>query len=104
MYTYFGKRLLDLILTLCGLILFSPVLITVAIMVRCKLGASVIFCQSRPGRYGVPFTLYKFRTMTNARDSAGLLLPDAARLTPLGRFLRTSSLDELPELFNVLKG
>jgi sugar transferase EpsL len=104
MYQAFGKRLLDLALTLGALIFLWPVLVLAALLVRLKLGAPILFRQQRPGRYGQPFTLYKFRTMTDAYDAQGALLPDAQRLTPFGRFLRSTSLDELPELINVLKG
>jgi lipopolysaccharide/colanic/teichoic acid biosynthesis glycosyltransferase len=86
------------------LILISPLLGVIALLVRFKLGAPVLFRQQRPGRYGRPFTLLKFRTMTDARDGEGRLLPDGVRLTAFGRFLRNTSIDELPELINVLKG
>ena len=86
------------------LVLFTPVLAILAVLVRLKLGSPVFFRQQRPGRHGKPFRLYKFRTMTDGRDAAGNLLPDAARLTPFGRLLRSTSLDELPELWNVLRG
>ncbi len=98
------KRLFDLILTIPALILLAPVFGLTALLVRLKLGAPVIFRQERPGRYGQPFSLFKFRTMTDARDAAGNLLSDAERLPPFGRFLRSTSLDELPELINVLRG
>ena len=98
------KRAFDLVVSLLALILLSPLLGLLALLVRLRLGAPVLFRQLRPGLHGRPFTLYKFRTMTDARDAQGALLPDAERLTPLGRFLRSTSLDELPELFNVLKG
>jgi sugar transferase EpsL len=104
MYYRLGKRLLDLAITIPALIILLPVLAFVALLVRIRLGSSVLFRQQRPGLYGKPFTIYKFRTMTNARDAQGNLLPDGQRLTCLGRFLRSTSLDELPELFNVLKG
>lgn len=104
MYRHFGKRLLDLVLTVPAVIVLLPVYLVIAILVRSKLGAPVIFRQERPGRHGKPFTLYKFRTMTDARDADGHLLPDKARLTPFGCLLRSTSLDELPELFNVLRG
>lgn len=99
-----AKRLFDLLLTLPGLILVSPILLITAILVRIYHGSPVIFQHKRPGYRGEPFTLYKFRTMSNARDPRGNLLPDEKRLTPFGKFLRATSLDELPELFNVLKG
>jgi len=82
----------------------APFLLVLALLVRLKLGAPVLFRQQRPGLHGKPFTLYKFRTMTDARDALGHFLPDAQRLTAFGRFLRSSSLDELPELLNVLTG
>lgn len=104
MYQRWGKRLLDLILVLPALVLAAPLLALVAVLVRIKLGAPVLFCQERPGLQGRPFRLYKFRTMTAARDASGNLRPDGDRLTPFGRFLRSASLDELPELFNVLRG
>ena len=99
-----GKRSLDLALTLLALLALSPVLAVLALLVRLRLGAPVLFRQPRPGLGGRPFTIYKFRTMTNARDAAGRFLSDAERLTKFGRFLRSTSLDELPELINVLKG
>ena len=99
-----GKRALDLVLVLAALPMLSPLLGVVALLVRLRLGAPVLFRQQRPGLAGQPFTLFKFRTMTGARDACGNLLPDDRRLTPLGRFLRATSLDELPELFNVLRG
>jgi len=103
-YSRRGKRLFDLALTLPGLVVLSPLLAFIALMVRAKLGSPVLFRQVRPGMGGRPFTIYKFRTMTDARGSDGKLLPDGERLTRFGRFLRSASLDELPELFNVLKG
>ena len=99
-----GKRLLDIVLSLVGLVALAPVLGVVALLVRIKLGAPIFFRQQRPGLHGTPFTLLKFRSMTDARDSQGNLFADAERLTPFGRFLRSSSLDELPELLNVLRG
>jgi sugar transferase EpsL len=98
------KRLLDLALTIPASALLLPAISALAVVVRLGIGAPVLFRQQRPGLHGRPFTLYKFRTMTDARDRAGQLLPDGRRLTLLGRFLRRSSLDELPELFNVLRG
>ncbi len=98
------KRIFDLTLTLLGLVVVAPILLILSILVRIYHGAPIIFSQKRPGYCGTPFHIYKFRTMTNTRDQAGNLLPDAERLTRLGRFLRASSLDELPELFNVLRG
>jgi sugar transferase EpsL len=103
-YHSVGKRLLDLSLTVPALIVLSPLLGVLAVLVRVKHGTPILFCQKRPGRHGQPFMLYKFRTMSDARDPQGRLLLDADRLTPLGRFLRGTSLDELPEFFNVLKG
>ena len=99
-----SKRILDLVLTIPGLVLVSPILAGVAVAVRAKMGSPVLFLQQRPGLHGEIFTNLKFRTMLNAVDKTGAALPDAQRLTSLGRFLRASSLDELPELFNVLKG
>ena len=104
MYQRFGKRLLDFLLSTAGGILLSPLMLILAILVRIKFGSPVLFRQQRPGLHGHPFILYKFRTMTDARDEAGNLLPDEDRLTPFGRFLRSTSLDELPELWNVIKG
>ncbi|HMQ31980.1 MAG TPA: sugar transferase [Chloroflexaceae bacterium] len=104
MYRRYGKRLLDLILAGAGLLLLSPLLLALAILVRLRLGGPVLFQQERPGLGGRPFTLRKFRTMRDARGPDGTPLPDAARLTPFGRFLRSTSLDELPELWNVLVG
>lgn len=104
LYASYGKRILDLGLALPALILFTPLLALLAICIRLKIGPSVLFRQQRPGLGGKPFTLPKFRTMTDACDANGNLLPDAKRLTAFGRFLRSSSLDELPELINVLRG
>ncbi|MCA9993847.1 MAG: sugar transferase [Ardenticatenaceae bacterium] len=104
MYQRFGKRVLDLALTLPALLLLAPLLLLLAWLVRRRLGAPVLFRQQRPGRDGQPFTILKFRTMTDARDAQGHLLPDADRLPPFGQRLRATSLDELPELFNVLRG
>jgi len=98
------KRALDLVLALLALIVLSLLLVPIALLVRIKLDLPVLFCQQRPGLHGRPFTLLKFRTMADARDADGNLLPDTERLTPFGRFLRSTSLDELPGLFNVLKG
>jgi len=99
-----SKRTFDLMGSLLGLALLSPLLGLIALAVRLTLGSPVLFRQQRPGRHGKPFTLYKFRTMTDACDAQGNLLPDAERLTAFGRFLRSTSLDELPEFFSVLKG
>ena len=98
------KRLFDLTVTLATVPIWLPVLAILALLVRIALGTPVLFRQRRPGRDAREFELLKFRTMTDAQDSAGELLPDAARLTPFGRLLRSTSLDELPELFNVLRG
>ncbi len=100
----FAKRALDVTVAAVGLVVLSPVFVVVAVAVRCFLGSPVLFVQERPGRHGVPFRLLKFRTMTDRRGPDGALLPDADRLTRLGRALRRSSLDELPELVNVLRG
>ena len=104
MYRYFFKRLLDLVLSLLAIIVLSPVLLITALLVRSKLGSPVIFKQERPGKNEKIFTLYKFRTMTDEKDEEGNLLPDEIRLTRFGKLLRSTSLDELPELFNILKG
>lgn len=104
MYTTFGKRLLDLIIVVPGLIVVSPVMLLLIILGRISLGSPSLFRQQRPGLRRRPFSLLKFRTMTDARDDRGNLLPDRDRLTPLGRFLRSTSFDELPELLNVLNG
>jgi len=99
-----AQRSLDLIGALAGLVLLAPLLGASALLVRLRLGAPVLFRQTRPGLHGRPFTLYKLRTMTDARGAQGDLLPSTQRLTPLGRWLRSTSLDELPELINVLAG
>ena len=104
MYRKFFKRFFDVLLSGCALIVFSPVLLIVAVLVRTKLGSPVIFCQERPGKNEKIFRMYKFRSMTDARNENGELLPDEVRLTRLGRILRSTSLDELPELWNILKG
>jgi sugar transferase EpsL len=101
---HFSKRLFDMFFSLASIILFSPILLLIAILVRLLIGSPVLFTQQRPGYKGTPFFIYKFRTMNNRLDSNGGLLPDAERLTRLGHFLRTLSLDELPELFNILRG
>ncbi len=103
-YSKYIKRSLDLFMALLSLILLSPVLLIIAALVRIKLGKPVIFRQSRPGLHEKIFTLYKFRTMTDERNTKGELLPDESRLTQFGKLLRSVSLDELPELWNVLKG
>lgn len=104
MYKSFVKRCLDFLLSLAALIILSPVLLLVAILVRCKLGSPILFKQERPGLHEKIFCMYKFRTMTDAKDADGNLLPDEVRLTKFGKALRSTSLDELPELFNILKG
>ena len=103
-YERFVKRPLDFLCALIGLIVLSPVLAVVAILVRIKLGSPVIFKQERPGLNEKIFTLYKFRTMTDEKDASGKLASDDVRLTKFGKFLRSTSLDELPELFNILNG
>lgn len=104
MYKNGIKRLLDIILSGMGLLCLSPAYVIVAFLVRVKLGSPIIFRQERPGYREKIFTLCKFRTMTDARDASGELLPDSERLTKFGAFLRSSSLDELPELWNIFKG
>lgn len=104
MYSKYIKRILDFILSLIAIIVLSPVLLITAILVRIKLGSPVIFKQKRPGKDEKIFTLYKFRTMTDEKDEEGRLLPDSERLTKFGKFLRSTSIDELPELINILKG
>ncbi len=99
-----SKRLFDLLVAILGLTLLSPILLLVALLVRIFHGSPVLFGQKRPGYLGKAFRIYKFRTMTEARAADGTLRPDQERLTPLGRFLRATSLDELPELFNILRG
>lgn len=103
-YARYIKRLLDLLLSGLALAVLSPVLAAVAVLVRLKLGSPVIFCQERPGKDEKIFRLHKFRTMTDARDENGALLPDSLRLTRFGSFLRSTSLDELPELFDIFRG
>lgn len=103
-YAKHVKRKLDIVLSAGALFFLSPVMIVTAVMVRKNLGSPVLFTQLRPGKGEKIFKMYKFRTMTDARDADGNLLPDEVRLTEFGRFLRSSSLDELPELFNILKG
>jgi lipopolysaccharide/colanic/teichoic acid biosynthesis glycosyltransferase len=98
------KCLFDFSASLVALLLLSPVFLLLALLVRMKIGSPIFFTQTRPGLHGNAFTMIKFRTMTNARGADGALLPDAERLTRFGRFLRATSLDELPELWNVLKG
>lgn len=103
-YEKFVKRPQDFLCALAGILVLSPVILVTAVLVRTKLGSPVIFKQERPGLDGKIFRLYKFRTMTDAKDEAGNLLPDEVRLTAFGKKLRATSLDELPELFNILKG
>ena len=103
-YEKYIKRLMDIVLSGGALIVLSPVLLVTAILVRTKLGSPVIFCQERPGKDEKVFKLYKFRSMTDQRDTCGNLLPDEVRLTKFGKLLRSTSLDELPELWNILRG
>lgn len=104
MYKKFIKRILDFILSLIAIIILMPIMILLYILVRIKLGKPAIFKQRRPGKDEKIFTLYKFRTMIDDKDEEGRLLPDEQRLTKFGKILRSTSLDELPELFNILKG
>ncbi len=104
LYRVFGKRLFDVLLAGPALIFFAPLMLILAGLVRLKLGSPILFRQQRPGLNEKPFILYKFRTMLDERDGQGNLLTEAERITPFGRFLRSTSLDELPELINVLKG
>ena len=103
-YEKYGKRLLDIVLSGGALLVLWPVMAVLAILVRTKLGSPVIFCQERPGKDGKIFKLYKFRSMTDERDENGELLSDEVRLTKFGRLLRATSLDELPELWNIFRG
>ena len=103
MYPFF-KRVFDVIFSLAWLIGFSPLLVVIAVLVRIKLGSPIFFIQERPGKDGKPFRMVKFRTMTDARDAAGNLLSDEIRLTSFGKFLRSTTLDEFPEMWNVLIG
>ena len=103
-YARYIKRILDVLLSACALVVLTPVLLIVAVLVRTKLGSPVIFCQERPGKDEKIFKMYKFRSMTDARGENGELLPDEVRLTKFGRALRSTSLDELPELWNIFKG
>ena len=98
------SRLLELSITLISLIIFSPIIALTALFIRFKLGSPIFFTQQRPGLHGKPFEMVKFRTMTGETDSQGNILPDAQRLTTFGKFIRSTSLDELPALWNVLKG
>lgn len=104
MYRKYIKRILDFTLSLIALIVLSPILLITAILVKIKLGSPIIFKQQRPGKNEKIFTLYKFRTMTDKKDEEGNLLPDEQRLTKFGKILRSTSIDELPELINILKG
>lgn len=103
-YSKYIKRLLDILISLTFIVLFSWLYLILTILVRIKLGSPVLFCQERPGYNEKIFKLYKFRTMTDKRDEKGNLLPDSERLTKFGSMLRSTSLDELPEMFNILKG
>ena len=103
-YRYHLKRLMDIVLSAIAFLLLSPVMLLIAVLVRTKLGSPVIFCQERPGKDEKIFKMYKFRSMMDARDENGELLPDEVRLTKFGRALRSTSLDELPELWNIFKG
>ena len=103
-YARTGKRIFDVVVAGLAVLLLAPLLVLLAIVIRIFLGGPVLFRQVRPGRFGQPFTLVKFRTMTDARGPDGKLLPDAQRIPRFGRLLRSTSLDELPELFNVLRG
>ena len=104
LYTLFLKRVFDFILSLIALVILSPVILILAILIRFKLGSPVLFKQLRPGKSEKIFNLYKFRTMIDARDDGGNLLPDSERITKFGKFIRSTSLDELPSLINILKG
>ena len=103
-YERFFKRPFDFVCALSALLVLSPVMLLTALLVRVRLGSPVIFCQERPGKHEKIFKLYKFRSMTDEKDENGKLLPDEVRLTSFGKKLRSTSLDELPELFNILKG
>ena len=103
-YRCYIKRLLDILLASLAMVILSPVMLIIAILVRRKLGSPVIFTQDRPGKNEKIFKLFKFRTMNDLKDKNGILLPDEARLTKFGRLLRSTSLDELPELVNILNG
>lgn len=104
MYKLFFKRLLDIVISLFSLILLSPAFLITAVLIKTKLGSPIIFKQERPGKNNKVFSMYKFRTMTDEKDEFGNLLSDEIRLTKFGEFLRSTSLDELPELWNILKG
>ena len=103
-YEIFIKRLIDFFVSFFLIIILSPILIILSVLVRTKIGTPIIFKQERPGKNGKVFKMYKFRTMTNETDDKGNLLPDSVRLTKFGKFLRSTSLDELPELWNILRG
>lgn len=103
-YSTQGKRIFDLAFTISAMIMLFPVFLIISLLIRFHLGSPVLFKQTRPGLHGTPFTLFKFRTMTDERDNNGALLPNSHRLSNFGRFLRSTSLDELPELFNVVRG
>lgn len=104
LYNVFFKRVIDFLLATCAILILSPLIVILAVIVKIKLGSPIIFKQQRPGLNEKVFWMYKFRTMTNEKTSAGELLPDDKRLTKLGKFLRATSLDELPELINIIKG
>lgn len=104
LYRSFGKRICDVVSALIALVVMSPILLVLALFVRIKLGSPIIFRQKRPGLHGRPFTFYKFRSMSDARDENGVLLPDDQRLSRAGRLMRSLSLDELPQFWNILKG
>ncbi|HSB65517.1 MAG TPA: sugar transferase [Anaerolineales bacterium] len=99
-----SKRIFDLVLVIPGMLVLSPLVFVVCLLVWLNFGLPILFRQQRPGYRGIPFWIYKFRTMTESRDTNGILFPDEQRLTRLGKFLRATSLDELPELYNVLRG
>lgn len=103
-YEKYVKRMLDFLISLSTIVILSPIILITALLVRIKLGSPVIFCQKRPGKDEKIFSMYKFRSMTDGKDENGKLLPDEIRLTDFGKKLRATSLDELPELFNILKG
>lgn len=103
-YRNYGKRMIDIILSFVAVIILSPLLIIIGVLIYFKLGSPILFTQERPGKDGEIFKLYKFRTMTDEKDGDGVLLPDSVRLTKFGKFLRSTSLDELPELWNILIG
>jgi len=103
-YRNYIKRVIDFLLSLLAIIIFSPVFVVIGVLVKIKLGSPIIYKQKRPGLNGKVFTIYKFRTMTDEKDDKGNLLPDGLRLTSFGKLLRSTSLDELPELFNIVRG